>query len=198
MNLIVEALRGVTALLSEAGATFALVGGFAVAVRAEPRFTRDVDLVVAVSGDAQAEALVGALRGHGYQVLAIVEQEAVKRLATVRLLPPGGLAGGVVIDLLFASSGIEPEVARSAEALELVDGLIVPVALRSHLLALKVLARDDRRRPQDLGDLRALLERATAEEVSEARAALALIAERGFHRGRALVSDLEALLADPG
>jgi hypothetical protein len=32
----------------------------------------------------------------------------------------------------------------------------VPVARIGHLMALKVLARDDRRRPQDFDDLRAL------------------------------------------
>jgi hypothetical protein len=33
-----------------------LVGGLAVSVRTEPRFTRDVDLVVAISDDHAAEA----------------------------------------------------------------------------------------------------------------------------------------------
>jgi hypothetical protein len=37
---------------------FALVGGLAVSVRAEVRFTRDVDLAVAVENDAEAESLV--------------------------------------------------------------------------------------------------------------------------------------------
>jgi len=46
-----------------------------------------------------------------------------------------------------------------------------------------------------LVDLRALLRAATAEEVSRAREALALIAMRGYHRGRELSSQLDALLA---
>jgi hypothetical protein len=71
----------------------------------------------------------------------------------------------------------------------------VKVARIEHLVALKVLSRDDERRPQDLVDLRALLRAATAEEVSRAREALALIAMRGYHRGRTLSSQLDALLA---
>ena len=54
-----------------------------------------------------AEALSRELQGRGYQVLTVVEQTAQGRLATVRLQPPGRSPRGVVIDLLFASSGIE-------------------------------------------------------------------------------------------
>jgi hypothetical protein len=47
-----------------------------------------------------------------------VEQEAVERLATVRLTVVDDVEGPV-IDLLFASSGIEREVVAAAESLEL-------------------------------------------------------------------------------
>jgi hypothetical protein len=39
-------LREVAAALSQTGAPFALVGGLAVSARTEPRFTRDVDVVL--------------------------------------------------------------------------------------------------------------------------------------------------------
>ena len=61
-----------------------------------------------------------------------------------------------------------------------------------HLIALKVLARDDRTRPQDRVDIAALLSRADAGALQEAREALALIAERGFHRRRDLLAALDA------
>lgn len=64
-----------------------------------------------------------------------------------------------------------------------------------HLIALKALARDDDQRPQDLADLRSLLRVADAAELARARTAVALIEERGFHRGRRLVEELEALIA---
>lgn len=59
-----------------------------------------------------------------------------------------------MLDVLFASSGIESEVVGSAELLEVLPGLTVPVARIGHLIALKVLSRDDRDRHQDIADLR--------------------------------------------
>jgi len=56
-----------------------------VSVRTEPRFTRDADLAVAVRGDEEAEALVCRLRA-GYDVGAIVEQEATKNLVALKVL----------------------------------------------------------------------------------------------------------------
>ena len=70
------------------------------------------------------------------------------------------------------------------------------VAGISHLIALKILARDDRTRPQDRVDLVGLLGRADARVIAAVREALALITQRGFHRGRDLAADLEALLLE--
>ena len=61
---------------------------------------------VSLAGDAEAEALIHTLRGRDYRIGAIVEQEAVGRLATVRLTRGHG-ARAPVIDLLFASCGVE-------------------------------------------------------------------------------------------
>lgn len=116
--------------MRDLGAGRALVGALAVSARAEPRFTRDVDLVVVVTSDDDAERVVRDLQGRGYRLEAIVEQEATRRLATARLAPPE--EAGVVLDALFA------------------------VATTGHLIALKTLARDDRTRPQDRMDLVAL------------------------------------------
>jgi hypothetical protein len=78
---------------------------------------------------------------------------------------------------------------------ELLPGLTVKVARIEHLVALKVLSRDDARRPQDLVDLPALLRLATPAEVARSREALGLITMRGYHRGRRLLPQLETLLA---
>ena len=80
---------------------FALVGGLAVSVRAEVRFTRDVDLVVLVADDSEAESLIYELRSAGYSAVASVEHETRHRISTVRLMSPSK----VKVDLLFASSG---------------------------------------------------------------------------------------------
>jgi hypothetical protein len=187
------ALRQIGADLARAHVSFALVGGLAVSVRTEPRFTRDAGLVVAVTSDAEAEALIRQLRARDYRIEAIVEQEAVGRLATVRLTFSSE-PRAPVIDLLFASSGIEPEVVADAEPIELLPSLTMGVARTGHLIALKVLSRDDVSRPQDLVDLRALLRVASPSELERARESLGLIAARGYHRGRDLPAEINTLL----
>jgi len=192
------ALRRIVSDLTELGRRFALVGGLAVSVRAEPRLTRDADLVVAVVDDADAEALVHQVQARGWRVLVAVEHGRAERLATVRLVETGADPAGPVIDLLFASSGIEQEIVASADVVDVVSGLAVPVARIAHLIAMKVLARDDRSRPQDRVDLGALLRGADAAALAEARAALSLVAQRGFDRGRDLLSALDAARRELG
>ncbi len=196
MNPLEAALRRVATDLAEVERRWAVIGGLAVSARAEPRTTRDVDLVVAVADDADAESLVFELQSRGYRVLLALEQVSVGRLSTVRLSAPGTGPHGVVVDLLFASSGIESEIVEAAELIEIVPGLAIPIARLGHLLALKVLARDDRRRPQDWDDIRALLSEASPADVDEAGHALALIEQRGYQRERPLVEQLEQILRD--
>lgn len=198
MSRVEQALRQIVSDLERVPVPppLALVGGFAVSARTEPRFTRDVDLVVGVLDDDAAEALLRELTRRGYAVVAAVEQLAVARLATARLTSPAAPEGDLIVDLLFASSGVEPEIAARAQALELLDGLVVPVAQTGDLIALKLLARDDVARPQDAADLRALRAVATAADLALARETVTLIAERGFARGRDLAAALDALAAE--
>ena len=85
-----------------------------------------------------------------------------------------------------------------AEVLELLPQLQMGVARVGHLIAMKVLSRDDVTRPQDVGDLRALLRVASPDELARARQGLALIAARGFDRGRDLTAELKTLLPSAG
>jgi predicted nucleotidyltransferase len=190
------AVRRVVAALRERGAAFAVVGGLAVSARTEPRFTRDADLCVSVHDDGEAEALIHGLRQEGYEVSALVEQEVTGRLATARLVDTRRSEGGVVVDLLFASSGIEAEVVEQAEDIELFVGVQAPVARIPALLALKILARDDRSRPQDRQDALGLMRVATAEDLEAALHLLRAIDARGYARGRDLVAGLEDLRRD--
>jgi len=68
------------------------------------------------------------------------------------------------------------------------------VATTGHLLALKVLASDDLRRPRDAIDIRMLLENASEADLALAREALVLVTERGFHRNRDLAAELARAL----
>lgn len=194
MTSLESALRRAVEVLNESGLRWAVVGGLAVSARAEPRTTRDVDVAVAVGDDAEAEAVLFRLQGLGFAVVSVVEQTARKRLATARLTSGEAAHSGVLVDLLFASSGIEPEVVSGAELMEILPGLTIPVARIGHLIALKALARNDRDRPQDLDDIRALLREATPADVLDARNAAVLIEARGFARGRRLREELAGLL----
>jgi len=191
-NAIEVALRRIVVELDSLPAEWALVGGFAVSVRSEPRFTRDVDVCVLVADDSGAERVVAALAAHGYRLHTLVEQDAVGRLATVRMSSVQGGPAGVVLDLLFASSGIEAEIVSAAERLEILPGLVAPVARVGHLVVLKLLARDDQTRPQDAADLRAMRPVLSVQDQIDAAAAARLVVERGYHRDR----DLDGLLAE--
>lgn len=100
----------------------------------------------------------------------------------------------VVMDLLFASSGIEKEVVDDAERIEVLPGLTVPVARTAHLIALKVLAG----RNQDLTDLGYLIPAASPVDLDAARNAVKIIEARGFNRGQDLSKDLGNLITDAG
>jgi hypothetical protein len=188
-----NALRQAAADLTDCRANFAIIGGVAVSTRIEPRFTRGVDLAVATTTDSDAEHLAHSLLQRGYLMLAQLEHETTGRLAAVRLAAPVD-GPQIVVDLMFASSGIEPEIIAAAELLEMVPGLFVRVARIEYLIALKVLARDDKTRPQDIIDLRALLRAAQPTQLNAARSALNLITQRGFNRGKDLIRELNAVL----
>lgn len=183
-----RALRRIVRELTARGRPFALVGGLAVSIRAEVRFTRDVDLAVPVSDDADAETLVRALSAAGYSPLAVIEHEIRKRLSTARLASPEG----VVVDLLFASTGLEHEIAARAEPMDLPEVGTVPVARGEELLAMKVLSMRDARL-QDRLDAQRLLE-VGALDLASVRADLELIRERGFDRGQDLSAKLAGVL----
>ena len=101
--------------LEARGRRFALVGGLAVSLRAEVRFTRDVDLAVVAQDDADLERLVLDLRREGYGTVAVVEDERHGRVAITRIRS----GSGVIVDLLVASSGIEAEIVGDASPLSL-------------------------------------------------------------------------------
>jgi hypothetical protein len=190
-----EALIVLDTDLRAMGVRWALIGGLAVSARSEPRTTRDLDLALAVQGDREAETVVRALTGRGYRINTVMDHRTVDRLSTVRVDMRGEDFEGVVADLLFGSSGIEPEVIAEAQRLEVLPLTYMPVARTGHLLALKVLSASPDRL-QDYTDLKELLKVADERELLRARQAVDLISRRGFDRGKDLLGRLEALIRD--
>ncbi len=192
-TLLFEILGGIAEVLQELEKSWALVGGLAVSSYVEPRFTRDIDIAISAADDEEAEDFLRSWQAYGYTLDTIIEQDAVDRLATVRTYP-SGQERSIVVDLLFASSGIEPEIGDEARQIEIVAGLTIPVARPGHLFALKLLAADRDERPQDELDLKHLAQIVVDEEREAARRAVRLIEERGFNRGRDLKAMLDAHL----
>jgi hypothetical protein len=156
-------------------------------------------MAIAVAGDREAEEIIRALRGRGYReasTRAVMEQKDVGRLATVRFLVPEGEAAedeeedGLIVDLMFASSGVEPEIVAASERMMVMQELVVPIVRTGHLFALKVLAG----RPKDLQDCQFLWRRMGPEDLQEARETLELINLRGFHRGKDLDAEFARIL----
>jgi len=182
---LISAASQVLSALRHENVKGCIVGGLAVSTRCDPRFTRDVDIAVVVDTDEHAEALIQALAAHGLRVNGLVEQEAMGRMAMARLSNEEGLS----VDLLIASSGIEREVVTSAETLEVIRGVRLPVARTGHLIALKLLSVAPGRET-DTADLRNLASVATEDEWKLAGEAVTQIQDRGFARGRQLDAEL--------
>lgn len=184
-------LADIARRLRDLGKPFALVGGLAVSVRSEVRFTRDVDLALAVVDDAEVDALVRDLSSAGYRPIALVQHEKLNRLATVRLESPTGL----LVDLLTASCGIEREVVHRATVVAFEGAGDILVASVEDLLAMKVLAVTPRRLQDRMDGVNLVLTN-PAMDVGAVREALRLIAERGFDRDQDLDAKLDDLLRE--
>jgi len=184
-----RALADIAGWLTKRGIRFALVGGLAVSIRAEVRFTRDVDLALMVTEEA-LESLVRDLRATGYAIHAVLEHEVAKRTATVRLVT----RDAINVDLLAASCGIEPEIVAAAEPIEIPGIGRVPIARAEDLLAMKVLSMTNRRL-QDRDDAMKLVLTNESLDLDLVRARLLLVEERGFARGQDLMSKLAEVLS---
>lgn len=184
-----KSLRHLLPIFKEAGIRFALVGGLAVTFRGEERTTKDIDLALAVNSDSEAEGVLQLFLASGYRIEALLEQTSQKRLATARLISP--LSSNLIIDLMFSSCGIEREIVQEATLIEILPKISVPVATRSHLIAMKILSVNNTTRTRDKDDLIGLLRRASKREVANAQEALELIKKRGFHRKKRLTVEFK-------
>jgi hypothetical protein len=123
--------------------------------------------------------------------VATVEHEERHRLSTVRLLTPAG----VVVDLLFASCGIEAEVVERATEVHIDQVGTLRVARAEELLAMKVLSMTERRL-QDRLDAQNLVRFNPTLDLDSVRESLASIEDRGYHRAQDLPGKLDELLRE--
>ena len=192
MQKLKSALAEVLAALKKMDIRHALVGGLAVTIRATERTTKDIDLAISVQSDIEAERVVKQLLQQGFVVESLLENKTTKRLGTARLASTK--FPGVLIDLLFAASGIENEVVNAATPIEIFPGLVTNVATISSLIAMKLLSANDSTRITDIGDLYSLIKEASQNDLFEAKDNARLIMSRGFNRKKDLVSYLDELI----
>ncbi len=129
------------------GVEFLVVGGYATAVYAVPRYTKVLDLWVRASlGNGQR--IVSALHEFGFSSLGLTAQDFERPDTIIQLgYEPNR------VDLLTGLKGLDFDSCYPrARRFELDPGLIIPLIARDDLLANKRAVG----RPQDLADIAAI------------------------------------------
>jgi hypothetical protein len=136
------------AALNGAGVKYLLVGGYAVAFHAEPRFTKDLDIWVEPRA-ANAAQVFEALKVFGAPLADVSEADFAAPGIVFQIgLPPNR------IDIVTTVDGVEFSDAWAARAQSSYGAQPISIISRQHLIENKRVMG----RPQDLLDV-ALLER---------------------------------------
>jgi hypothetical protein len=133
--------------LNELEAKYVVIGGFAIIAVAYPRFTGDVDLLVAA--DLENEARV-------YKALESLPDKAVLELKPGEISEYGvvRVADEILVDLMKSACGIEYEEAAKDAVVREVEGVPIPFASPRMLWRMK----KPTHREKDAGDLAFLRE----------------------------------------
>jgi hypothetical protein len=141
-------IREVCGALDAAGVRYALIGGFAMALRGVQRATVDLDFILMLDDLSKADAV---LRAAGYRREYHSDNVSHYRSAHADL---GRL------DFLHAFRGPSLSMLARAERIDVAPGLAVPVVQVADIIGLKVQAavNDPQRADADWLDIRLLLE----------------------------------------
>lgn len=138
--------RDLFAALNAAGARYLLVGGYAVAFHAEPRFTKDLDVWTEPS-PANAARVHEALQAFGAPLQELTQGDLARAGLVFQIgVPPNR------IDIVTAIDGVEFAEGWSGRAETTYGDQAVPVIGRTELIRNKRASG----RPQDLLDLETL------------------------------------------
>ncbi len=195
MSFLFSELRRVTNDLHQTGVAWCLVGGLGTSVYAEPRTTKDIDVVVSVPNEQQADNLKDLLLTKGYTNPQLLMHTTPTRRMGWRVFIPPSREASIPLDILVTACGIEKNIVASATTIEILPGLSLPVATLGHLIAMKVLSQNSFDRLQDRVDLLALLRNATEQDRIVVERSLKEIVDRGFASGRNLVEELHEIEA---
>ncbi len=157
---LIEAATKAVELLEELDIPAAIVGGFAVAVRARPRVTKDID-VVALGDLERLDELASAALRAGF---SLRRADAVDFARTTRVLLLRHDASGVDVDISLGALPFERELVERATKVQLM-GRELPVARCEDLVIMKALAM----RPRDIADIEGLVELCGAMDLARVR-----------------------------
>ncbi len=134
--------RDLFAALNENNARYLLVGGYAVAFHAQPRFTKELDLWVKPAV-VNAESVFSALRSFGAPLANVTPADLSRPGLILQIgIPPNR------IDLITSIAGVDFEEAWAARQDTVYGDQSIYVISRKHLIQNKRAAG----RPQDLID----------------------------------------------
>lgn len=133
--------------LNAHGVRYLVVGGYAVSFHAQPRATRDLDLLIGATGE-NGRAVYAALRAFGAPLQGVTAEDLIEPGSSFRMGTPP-----VIVDILPRISGVEFDEAWQRRVEVAIDEtLSAPFISREDLIAAKLAAG----RPQDLADAVAL------------------------------------------
>ena len=125
---------------------YAVIGGYAVGIHAEPRYTKDLDILI-TANKINAKAVLKALTEFG----APVSNLSIEELSAPGLLYVFGISP-LRVDILNRIKGVDASlIIKRAEKIKIEDTVLRVVALKD-LIKLKKLAG----RSQDLADIEKL------------------------------------------
>jgi hypothetical protein len=134
--------RDLLRLLAEKEAKFLVIGGYAVIHYAEPRYTKDLDLLIGTESE-NAQKVFEALREFGAPLDAVTPIDFCTPEVFFQIgLPPNR------IDMIVTAPGVDFEAAYSRRGTMTIGEMQVPVISRDDLIRAKLMCG----RPQDLVD----------------------------------------------
>ena len=143
-----QLLERIALNLEERQIPYMVIGGQAVLLYGEPRFTRDVDITLGVGPDRLSD-LLSLAQSMGWRVLVEKPEEFVQRTL---VLPLVDAESGFRIDLIFSYSPYERQAMERVHRVRMGKAM-VRFAAAEDVVVLKVVAG----RPRDLEDVRTIL-----------------------------------------
>jgi hypothetical protein len=148
-----EVLKIISERLETAGVAFMLTGSFAMAYYGQPRMTRDLDLIVALT-EIEVDRLVGALSPDFY----VDRDDALAAVRTERLFNLMHNASGIKVDLIVRKSGEYRQLEFSRRRRVVLGSTDTWIVSREDLILSKLVWAKDTRSDLQLRDVKSLLD----------------------------------------